>query len=114
MIKILNPEKETWEQILKRPTASFQDIEATARNIFREIESEGDEAVLKYTKLFDGVKLYNYKVEANEIQEAVAQVSSELKAAILIAKANIEKFHAAQKTTRIVVETTDGDRKSVV
>ena len=108
MIKILNPEKETWEQILKRPTASFQDIEATARNIFREIESEGDDAVLKYTKLFDGVKLYNYKVEANEIQEAVAQVSSELKGAILIAKANIEKFHSAQKTAKIFVETTAG------
>ncbi len=108
MIKIINPAEGTWEQILKRPTATFQEIEVTAKSVFNEIQNKGDDAVCKYTSLFDGIVLQNYEVSAAEIQEAIALVSDELKEAIVLAKSNIEKFHKAQQTAKIEVETTDG------
>ena len=108
MIKIINPKEETWDELLKRPTASFHEIEAMVRNVFKEIQSKGDQAVLKYTALFDDAVLKNYEVTTAEVQEAIAIVSDELRNAILVAKSNIQKFHTAQKTDKIEVETTAG------
>ena len=108
MLKIYNPEKTTWQEILKRPTASFSDIEVTAKAIFKEIQTKGDEAVTKYTSLFDGISIENIEVSQNEINEAIDRVADDLKKAIQLAKLNIEKFHQAQKTSKVEVETVEG------
>ena len=108
MNKIINPKPETWSEILKRPTQSFKDIEETALGIFKEVQSKGDSAVAKYTSLFDGIALENIEVSNQEIEEAIGLVSQELKEAIQLAKSNIEKFHKAQITSKIEIETTEG------
>ena len=108
MNKTYNPKKEYWEVLLKRPTKTVEDIEVTVNEIFTEVRSKGDSAVAKYTDLFDGIKLEDFKVSSDEIRLAQNQVSDELRSAIDLAKGNIEKFHAAQKTERIEVTTTKG------
>ena len=108
MNKIYNPKKEDWEELLKRPTQTIEDIEVTVNEVFSEVKSKGDPAVSKYTDLFDGVKLYDFKVTSEEIEEAKKLISKDLKNAIDLAKSNIKKFHSAQKTTKITVETTPG------
>ena len=108
MNKIINPKPETWSEILKRPTQSFKDIEETVLGIFKEVQSKGDSAVVKYTSLFDGIALENIEVSNQEIEEAIGSVSQELKEAIQLAKSNIEKFHKAQITSKIEIETTEG------
>lgn len=108
MNKIYNPKPETWSAILERPTKTVDDIELTVKEIFKEVQKKGDEAVAKYTSLFDGVAIDKLEVTKDEIETAVASVSTELKEAIQLAKNNIEKFHAAQKTARVAVETVEG------
>jgi len=108
MNKIYNPAKESWSELLKRPTANYSDIEETVKGIFKEVQSKGDEAVQKYTSLFDGTVLKTIRVSEIEIEEASLLISDDLKAAIQLAKSNIEKFHAAQKTARVSLETTEG------
>ncbi|QYA26327.1 histidinol dehydrogenase [Gramella sp. MT6] len=108
MNKILNPSKSDWPEILKRPTQTVADIEQTVNQIFDEIRVKGNSAVAKYTELFDGIKLNELKVSENEVQNADKEISEELKSAIKLAKSNIEKFHAAQRTEKISVETTNG------
>ncbi len=108
MNKIFNPKPETWSSILKRPTQTIDDIEVTVKEIFKEVQKKGDEAVAKYTSLFDGVAFENIEVSTSEIEQAIATIPEELKTAIQLAKSNIEKFHSAQKTTKIEVETTEG------
>ena len=108
MKKIYNPKPETWSAILERPTKTVDDIEATVKGIFKEVQSKGDFAVAKYTSLFDGVSVPELEVSQTEIATAIATISKELKDAIQLAKSNIEKFHAAQKTSRIEVETIQG------
>ena len=108
MKKIFNPAKEEWNAILMRPTKTVDEIEATVTEVFSEIKIKGDKAVSKYTDLFDGVKLNDFKVSPEEISEAGSLVSDELKAAISLAQSNIEKFHAAQKSERISVTTSPG------
>jgi histidinol dehydrogenase len=108
MNKIYNPKPEIWSEILKRPTKTIDDIEVTVKEIFKEVQKKGDEAVSKYTSIFDGIALDNYEVTQDEINEAIALISDELKDAIQLAKSNIYKFHLAQKTERISIETTEG------
>lgn len=108
MNKIYNPSRSEWDAVLKRPTKTVDDIEATVNQIFAEIKAKGDAAVAKYTDMFDGIKLENTLATSEEIATAEAEISEELKSAILLAKKNIEKFHAAQKTDKVEVETTSG------
>ncbi|MFV8343237.1 histidinol dehydrogenase [Flavobacterium sp. XS2P39] len=108
MNKIYNPKPETWSSILERPTKTLDDIEATVKEIFKEVQKKGDVAVAKYTSLFDGVSLNEIEVTKAEIDKAIASISSELKEAIALAKSNIKKFHSAQQTERVEVETIEG------
>ncbi|WCO03227.1 histidinol dehydrogenase [Psychroserpens ponticola] len=108
MKTIINPSKNEWSRLLKRPTQTVENIEDTVNEIFNDVQRIGDKAISKYTKLFDGVALENNEVTSKEIEEAISLVSTELKNAIHTAKSNIEKFHAAQKTQRITVQTTPG------
>lgn len=108
MNKIYNPKLETWSSILERPTKTVDDIEATVKEIFNEVQKKGDVAVAKYTSLFDGASIDKLEVSKTEIDMAIASISSELKEAISLAKSNIKKFHTAQKTDRVAVETIEG------
>jgi histidinol dehydrogenase len=108
MNKIYNPKQTDWASLLERPTKTVDDIEATVKEIFAAVQSKGDEAVNQYTAQFDGITLDTIQISEDEIQTAIAQVDDELKVAIQLAKSNIEKFHQAQKTNRISVETASG------
>ena len=108
MNKIYNPERAQWKTVLKRPTQSVSDIEDIVNSVFREIKAGGDTVVSSYTKKFDGVVLKDALVPSVEIEKSNKLISNDLKAAIQQAKNNIEKFHKAQKTEKITVETADG------
>jgi len=108
MKTILNPKKENWSELLQRPTQSVEDIENTVLQIFKDVEQHGDFAISKYTSIFDGVDLNDTEVSQNEIENAVNEIPEKLKAAIAIAKQNIETFHKAQKTNINKLETTPG------
>ena len=108
MIVVENPQNKVWMDLLKRPTASVAEIETTVTEIFKDIEQQGDSAVLKYTDIFDGVKLSKLLVSPEEIQNAKMKVGTELKEAILLAKRNITLFHQVQQTEKIEIETETG------
>nr|WP_288935267.1 histidinol dehydrogenase [uncultured Allomuricauda sp.] len=108
MQRINYPQQKDWEDILKRPTQTVSDIEAVVNSIFKEVQDEGDTVIKKYTAQFDKVTLDSLLVTETEIETANGNVSGALKQAINLAKSNIEKFHAAQKTTKVEVETMPG------
>lgn len=103
-----NPSKDQWSSILERPTQTVNDIEGTVNAVFEDVKNNGDDAIKKYTSKFDGVVLESQEVTHKEIQEAIGNVSNKLQNAIKLAKHNIEAFHAAQKTSKIEVETSKG------
>ncbi|MEJ7588963.1 MAG: histidinol dehydrogenase [Ferruginibacter sp.] len=112
----INPDQKDWSDILQRPSFDSRELEAIVSTILADIKLNGDEAIKKYAAKFDGVELNEFSVSETEIDEAVKQVPDDLKAAILIAKNNIEKFHKAQLQPAERIETTRGVwcwRKSV-
>ena len=61
--------------------------------ILKNVELGKDAALKKYAKSFENVKLDTFLCTEKELEEAENSVSNELKAAIQLAKKNIEKFH---------------------
>ena len=108
MKTIINPNREDWSTLLRRPTQSVEDIENTVNQIFQDVQQNGDFAVAKYTSIFDGVELDDFVVSEDELNEAEKNISGDLKNAIKMAKQNIELFHKAQMTSKVEVETTTG------
>lgn len=104
----INPNKSDWSELLKRPTQTVEDIETIVNQVFEDVSKNGDKAVEKYTSKFDGVTLQNTIISQIEISDAVANIPEKLKQAIQLAKSNIEKFHSAQKTDKVFVETMNG------
>jgi len=105
---INNPPIEDWAQLIERPTKTVEDIESIVSIVFNDVSNNGDKAIKIYTEKFDKVIIENTIVYKEEIEEAIAVVSTELKEAIQLAKNNITTFHAAQQTEKVFVETTIG------
>lgn len=108
MQEFINPLRESWEKLLERPTASFKDLEPLVEQIFDQVKIKGDQALFDYTYEFDKVQLNSLTVSEKEYSRAEQAISSELKEAIILAKSNIEAFHAAQRTEAVSVETQPG------
>lgn len=108
MILISNSDKSQWQEILKRPVMNTENLFDTVRSVIDRVKEEGDRAVLDYEEKFDKVMLASLAVSEEEQQEAENLVSEDLKAAIRLAKQNIETFHAAQRFEGKKVQTQPG------
>lgn len=102
------PAKETWGEILSRPTIDNKQLLKQVGKILQDVKQKGDTAVKKYTKKFDGIALRKMQVDPKEIKKAEALISIELKQAIDQAYANILLFHSTQKESVKEVETMTG------
>ena len=108
MQKIINPSRDSWAEILKRPVFDAASLEERIVPVLSRIKHEGDAALLDFTSKFDGVQLQSVLVSKEELESAATKVSDELKKAINEAKSNIEIFHKAQQTAVEKVETSKG------
>lgn len=98
----------SWPEITRRPSANNSDKNETVREVMANIRENGDEALREYTSRFDHVDIEDFKVTADEIENAVLEVDPALKNAISIAAKNIDTFHVAQKVPHRVIETMPG------
>ena len=90
------PDRKDWKNILRRPELDISSLERAVSNIIQEIRVSGDEAVKKFTAMFDKVSVDDLLVSRKEIQEAEALVPADLKEAINRASSNIRSFHERQ------------------
>lgn len=104
----INPPKNTWDELLKRPMFNVGELRGQVQVILTEIRAGGIDAIRKYTEKFDGVILENISVSQHEIKEATEKVNATLKEAIEIAASNIRKFHESQIPVTRRIETTSG------
>ncbi len=102
------PQRSEWEDIISRSTIDLSSLTQTVSEILESIRSEGDSALKRYERQFDGVDLNSFRVTPREMEEAAASVPDVLKEAISRAIENIRKFHASQAIDVRKVETTPG------
>jgi histidinol dehydrogenase len=83
-------------------------VSAAARDIVERVCREGDAALLALTQQFDGVRLETLAVTTQEFAAAERAVTAEQHAAIERAIDNVRRFHAAQTSPPLRVETSPG------
>src|SRR5665647_1153408 len=113
---IINPLREEWPQLMRRPQIDSQNLEEIVLEIINTVKQNGDEAVKNYSLKFHGFSPENLWVTPEEIEESSKAVNKDLKKAILFAKKNIEKFHQQQVEKLKKIKTSSGVvcwRKSV-
>jgi histidinol dehydrogenase len=94
---------------LKRPAQrDAARVSATAQDIIERVRREGDAALLALTEQFDGVRLAELQVTAEEFAAAERELNAEQKTAIERAISTIHRFHAAQMPAPLRVETAPG------
>jgi len=98
------------KELLKRPVIDVSKLEATVGAILDEVRTDGDAAVRKFSLQFDKAAPERMELSAEEIASGGSGLAEELKAAIRMAKENIERFHRRQVRTEEVVETMPGVR----
>ena len=102
------PARNTWAHIVERPHLDARMLGETVSDMLADIRCRGDEAVREYVRRFQGAEIGALEVSPEEMAEAEAAVSSELKEAIAVAGENISRFHASQTMETRKVETTPG------
>lgn len=102
------PEKTAWKTLTQRPVIQREELSDVVQKIFEVVQSQGDKALLEFSKKFDQAELETVAVSEIEIKNAENEISGELKSAIIKAKENITRFHAAQKSEIEKIETVEG------
>lgn len=102
---------EQQRRLLQRPAIEASDsITRTVSDILDNVKTRGDDALRDYSARFDKTTVTNLQVSDAAIAAAVGRLSDEVKQAMSVAVANIEKFHRAQQLAVVDVETLPGVR----
>ncbi len=102
------PEKSAWKMMTRRPVIQREELSDLVQDIFEQVQRNGDQALLEFSRKFDRANLGAVAVSEAELKAAEKAVSQELKTAIIQAKDNITRFHAAQQNRIEKIETTAG------
>ena len=97
------------EEALRRP--ALRDAPAVAeaaRSIIESVRRDGDAAVLALTEKFDGVRPASLQVAPREFEDAERSLNEAQLAAIDRAIANVRRFHEAQGSRPLRIETSPG------
>ena len=94
-MKIIKPHSRDFEKILDRFTMSQKKrVKERVDRIIQNVRANGDDALLKYTKTFDGVKLTLRQMRVTEAEKSAAfqDINPEFISTLKKIIANITKF----------------------
>lgn len=102
--------QESQKNLLQRPANKLHDpsFVRQVKTIIRSVRTQGDSAVLKYTKKYDRAVMTDFKVSEDELRRAIKSISPRLRRSIEFAVDNIKRYHAAQLPSVLSINTTKG------
>jgi histidinol dehydrogenase len=96
---------------LSRPSAGSRDeVFRQAADVIAAVRKEGDAAIRRYTQSFGGPSLEDLRVSAAEFRAARATLAAREIAALERAVTNVTRFHEAQLSQPLSVDTMPGVR----
>ena len=96
MIRIVEFDKISPEEILNRDIQAEEDVSAAVDAVLAEVKTKGDAALRAYTEKFDGVSLTNLQVSESEMESAWASLEPNFLQTLEMAAENIRHFHEQQ------------------
>ncbi len=95
------------EQLLARSTP-LSGVRDKVEEILRDVRENGDEALLKYSAMFDDAPLRTVEVTQREWEDALAQADAKLTNIMKEAAANIREFHEKQRRDGFEIRKPNG------
>lgn len=98
MIKIIKEKnnRQFIEELNSRSTQDYKKIMDLVKNIVEDVKENGDTALKKYAEKFDGIKVDNFLVTKEEINEAMQNLDEKMLQTIRNAYNNVFDFHKRQ------------------
>jgi histidinol dehydrogenase len=96
-------------EALRRPVqTNAATMQAQVAAIVDQVRQRGDAALFDYTTKFDGAPLESLKVSEEEFAAAERALTSQQHAALQRAIGNVQRFHEAQRSAPLSIETSPG------
>ncbi len=108
-MKLVRVGSQEWQRLCRRGQTRRKRIEESVRKIIENVRANGDDAVLRYTRKFDGAKLTakQLRVPAREISAAYQNIDPNLVSHLREIIQNLERFY--RKTHRKPWKTIGDD-----
>ncbi len=98
------------DRITARTSLDCQkDVICKVEGILKEVKQSGDEALIRFTKEFDGFVPAPLEISTEQTYEAWVQTPKQLQEALKLAKERIEKFHKEQTPKDFIFEGAYGE-----
>ena len=90
--------------VLPRPKAAVEPPVAEVQAILAEVEARGDDALREFTERFDRVTVDEVRVPPEQVKAALDEIPDALRAALEVARDNIDAYHRGQLGPELEVE----------
>ena len=94
-MRIIKVRSKEWEKLISRGFSRRARVEDRVQGILQAVRAEGDEALIRYTRRFDKVRLTprQLKVTEAEVSAAFQNISPEFVASLKTVIENVERFY---------------------
>ena len=96
------------KKIMSRNLTLDKELMDKVSAIVQTVRAEGDAALKRYTREFDGVELPRIRISAEEIDKAKEGTSEHILEIISEAATNVRKFHERQRANSWMIHNEDG------
>ncbi|MDL2252888.1 histidinol dehydrogenase [Ruminococcaceae bacterium OttesenSCG-928-I18] len=108
MIEIRETNQVNPAEVLRRRACEEKEVDGAVASILTAVREKGDEALFAFTETFDGAKLDNLSVPAEEVAAAREAVGKEFLSVLEQAARNIRAFHEKQVRQGFVLAERPG------
>ncbi|MDC3146900.1 histidinol dehydrogenase [Prochlorococcus sp. AH-716-I09] len=112
-MKIINDKKDAIKELKRISSRTNSEnnkkINKIVEKILLEVKTNGDAAIEKYTKKFDGYNPKPMRVSTNDLKNAWDEIDSDLKRSLKVAHNRIKKFHEKEIPPSFTIEGKHGD-----
>ena len=105
---VLQPGSQFENRYLNRTGAFNADALIAATSIVEDVRERGDAALREYTEKFDGVRIGDFRISKQAIDEAIVDVDPKTAEALRQAAAQIRDFHERQRQQSWFTVRADG------
>lgn len=116
MLEILSIDEQSLmlNNILNRTNLPTKDIEKSVEEILSNVKKYGDDAIKKYSLLYDKVNIESFEVSEDEFNQAMDEINEDLLTALGAAKKNIEAYHKKQFQVGYKIENEQSSIQQLV
>lgn len=109
-MKLVRVGSKQFQKLCERNCGRHKRVTESVRKIVESVRADGDDAVLRYTRKFDHVKMLakDLKVSASEISGAYQDIKPEFVSTLKLVMENINRFYAKQLKRSWKIKDADG------